>query len=115
MSAKEVAERLRKRRPIEKFESSEGNVWLRGLSGKERADYMGRWHGKVGNDVLDADADVVSIALVEENGAASYASVAEALDAVRDWSIPDVSAAAKIILRLSGLDGDSAEGAEKKS
>lgn len=114
MSAKEVAERLRKRRASEPFASAEGTLYLRGLTGRERSEYVSTWGEKVGAEILEADQALVALALVDEHGAPIYESYEQAVESVMDWCIADVSAAAKIVIRLSGMGVEAKEDAEKK-
>lgn len=115
MSAREVAERLRKRRQKEAITTEEGTLYVRGLSGSERQEYMSKWSGKVGAEALLADQHLVALAMCDESGAPLYDTEEESFSAAKDWAISDVSAAAKVVLKLSGLLAESAGEAEKKS
>lgn len=115
MSARDVAERLRKRRQKEQFVTPEGTLYLRGLSGTERQEYMSKWSGKIGAEALLADQHLVAIALCDEAGAAVFDTADEAFNVVCDWAIDDVSTGAKIVLKLSGLSAEAPGDAEKKS
>lgn len=116
MSDREVAERLRKRRPITEVQTEEGTIHVRGLSGAERKDYLDRFRDKMnGTDVLIADQHLVALALVDASGTAIYETFDDSIAAVCDWAIPIVQLVAKSILDLSGLSKNALEESEKNS
>lgn len=115
MSAKDVAERLRKLRKAEILETPEGQLFVRGLSGTERHEYMQAFTAIKGVDRLKADQHLVALALCgDSKGSPVFDAFDEAMGVVLDWPIDVVTAGAKIICRLSGLASDSETEAEKK-
>lgn len=115
-AAREVADRLRKKRPVEKVSTDEGTVYVRGLSGKERQSYM-EMYSEFAEPRLPrllADHNLVAIAICDENGAALYESHAETLEVISDWTIDVVNAAAAKVCEISGLSSASASATEKK-
>jgi hypothetical protein len=118
MSARDVVERLRKRRVVSEIQTKEGSIYVRGLSGKERADYYS-WIEGVRDEsfsrTLLSDHRLLCIALCDENGNSLFEGEADGLPIVQDWNSEDVMLAAKEVLKLSGIGKEAAESAEKKS
>ena len=116
MSTRDVAERLRSRRVYAEVKTADGAIHVRGLSGKERDDYYSwiRGTSEAQGSLLLSDQRIVGLALCEPDGTPSYASMEEGLATVADWNMEDVTAAAKEVLRLSGMNRGAADDAEKK-
>lgn len=117
MSAREVAERLRKRRKVEKVQTDEGVIYVRGVSGKERSEWTDRFvEGDLAiKDRILGDQHLLAIALCDELGAPLYDSFEESFAAVCDYQYEDVTAAVKKVMSLSGMGNKAVEDAEKKS
>ncbi len=114
MSAREVAERLRKLRTKEKLSTPEGDVFVRGLSGTERVAYFEAFAGKSGIDTISSNQYLVALGLCDETGDSLFEKFEECLAVVMDWPTDIVTEGAKIITRLSGLSAKSEDEAEKK-
>lgn len=118
MSAREVAERLRKRRVTNEVQTPEGTLYVRGLTGRERSEYFSWIEGAsvegLSKQVL-SDQRLLCIALCDEDGAALFDSEEAGMEVVGEWNHEDVTKAAKEVLRLSGLGKEGADAAEKKS
>jgi hypothetical protein len=116
MSAREVAERLRKRRRVEKITTEEGVLYVRGLTGKERSEFVARFvEGDLSiKDRILSDQHAVAVALCDERGAQLYESFDEAHAAVCDFQDEDVKAAAKVVMSISGMAAKAVDDAEKK-
>lgn len=117
MSARDVAERLRKRRKIEKVSTEEGAIYVRGLTGKERSEFVARFvEGDLSiKDRILSDQHAVAVALCDEHGTALYETFEESLSVVCDFQDEDVKAAAKVVMAISGMAAKAVEDAEKKS
>jgi len=117
MSARDVVERLRARRARCDINTSEGTIHVRGLTGRERADYY-TWLREQQTDnsgaVLLGDQRVIALALCDEQGHALFDDIEAGLIAVADWCVEDVTTVVREILRLSGMAQNSVEDAEKK-
>jgi hypothetical protein len=116
-SARDVADRLRKRRKVEKVQTEEGVVYVRGLTGAERSEWVSRF---VENDMsikdrILGDQHIVALALCDEHGAALFDNFDDAFVCVCDWQHEYVAIAAAKVTDLSGMGAKSAEGEEKKS
>lgn len=116
MSAREVVDRLRKRRLRTEVKTAEGALWVRGLSGRERDEYYQWIRSTVdsGQSVLLSDQRIIALALVDENGESLFESFEAGLEAVSDWNSDDVMQVAKEVLRLSGMNRNATEDTEKK-
>jgi hypothetical protein len=117
MSAREVAERLRQRRIRGEVTTEEGQLYVRGLSGRERDEYY-RWIRSTadsGESVMLSDHRIVALAMVDERGAPMFESVEQGLEVIADFNSDDTTRLAKEVLRLSGMQRGAAEDAEKKS
>lgn len=115
--ARDVADRLRKRRTVEKVTTDEGTLYVRGLSGRERSEWVTRFMSpdmEVKERLL-GDQNIVALALCDEHGAPLYDDPKEAFEAVCDWSIDDVAAAAAVVTKMSGMAVKATEDAAKKS
>lgn len=116
MSARDVGERLRKRRTIRKITTDDGAIHVRSLSGTERKHWIQAFRGENGQDASFIDQYLVAMAWCDEAGSAVHDSFEDAFAVVRDWDIPTVvSPAAKAVLEMSGMAEKSVEDTEKKS
>jgi hypothetical protein len=114
VSARDVVERLRKRKVVAEIQTTEGTLYVRGINGRERVEYFSWIGGEGGGQILLSDHRLLAIALCEQDGSPLFADESIALDALQDWTHEDVTAAARKVLSLSGLAKDSAEDAGKK-
>lgn len=118
MSAREVAERLRKRRTAAKIQTDEGAFYVRGLSGTERAEYFGKYTANATlspAERLKSDQYLVALAMCEEDSSPMYDRFEDAFQCACDWEIPTINEAVKKILELSGMGDHAKVEAEKKS
>lgn len=118
-SARDVVERLRKRRAVSEIQTTEGTIYVRGLSGKERVEYFQLMtqvneDGNVAGKVMLGDQSLVALALCDKDGAAIFDNQEEAFAVVKDWAHDDVVAAVLKVIELSGFTAKAQEDAEKK-
>jgi hypothetical protein len=114
-TSREVVERLRTRRLRSKVMTAEGEVWVRGLSGKERADYYSWIRGTTDTaSIMLSDQRIISLALCDEQGTPMFETVELGIESVGDWNTEDVMLLAKEVLRLSGMARGATDDDEKK-
>lgn len=117
MSAHDVAQRLRQRKRVEKVQTDEGVLYVRGLTGAERAGWVERF---VESDLtvkerILSDHHLVALALCDEDGKNLFGTFEESFTCVCDFQDEDVREVAKKVMSISGLAAKAVESAEKKS
>lgn len=91
-------------------------MFLRGLTGTERFEYIEKFTEKVqGNERLLADQHLVAMSLcADSTGVPLYKSFEDSLASVVEWQVEVTKAAAKKVCGLSNLGEDAEKEAEKK-
>jgi hypothetical protein len=115
-SAKEIAERLAKRKRVYPVTTDEGVLHVRGMNGTERNDYFNSITSE-GNDSekLIANQKLIARYLCNEDGSPAFEKFEEALAVVLQWDIPHaVKPMVDQILKASGLGEGAQDEAEKK-
>lgn len=119
MSAREVAERLAKRRAWVQVPTPEGPQYVRGLNGREREEYLGWLRDDDPNSqILLSDQKLLTRVLGDGNGSPMFAEdqagQAAGLLIVQEWLIEDVMPLAKKSLAMSGIGKAAEDEAVKK-
>lgn len=113
MSVSEVAQRLASKRIARPVQTEEGTLYIRGLNGRERAEYFGGINAE-GADRLILDQRLVAKVLCNADGSPAFDNEADALEVVLQWDIDKfVKPAVTEILSASGLGVKSQEEAAK--
>jgi hypothetical protein len=117
MSARDVADRLRKRRVMAEVDTTEGKLFVRALSGRERTEYL-VWIEAASDQPLSkvslTDHRLLCMALCDESGAPLFENEESGMEVLAEWIHEDITNAAKKVLVLSGLGKEATEAAEKK-
>lgn len=116
-SAKEIAERLAKRKKTHAVTTDEGVLYVRGMNGRERNEYFNNITSDATKDdeKLIANQKLIAKYLVNEDGSQVFEDENEALKLILEWDIPGcVKPVTDQILKASGLGEGAQEEAEKK-